>query len=158
MEIVIHTDSFRYLWEVLENEEYAFLFKNLVVMDLGCNVGAFSLWVYPRASFIHAVDKDRKSLDLFRQTIKDNKLDNIRLYEERTLNLGDFMSGHGIPVVDLLKIDIEGDEFEVFENNFPYDKVRTIVGEYHDKPVKGLLEGLGYRYYEYPNQHFVARI
>lgn len=156
--MIIHLDTTRYIWEVLENGEYSPVFDNLVVMDLGCNIGAFSLWVYPRASTIHAVDKDTRSLDLFRQTIKDNKLNKVRLYEERVLNLGEFMSGHAIPVLDLLKIDIEGDEVELFNSAFPKTLVRTIVGEYHDRPVKNILENLGYRYFEYPNQHFVARI
>lgn len=156
--MIIHTNSFRYFWEVLEGNEYSIFLDNLVVIDLGCSEGAFSLWIHPKASFIHAIDKDKSNLDLFRKTIKDNKLDNIKLYGERTTNLADFMSGHGIPVVDLLKIDIEGDEVEIFSNNFPKDKVRVIVGEYHNEPVRQLLEGLGYRYTEYPNRHFVGRI
>ena len=36
--MIIHTDSFRYLWEVLENHEYNMLFDDLVVFDAGCNV------------------------------------------------------------------------------------------------------------------------
>jgi len=156
--MIIHCDTTRFIWEVLENSEYSPVFDNLIVIDLGCNIGAFSLWIYPKASMIHAIDMDKASLDHFRQTIKDNELGNIVLYEERTLDLGNFMSGHGIPVADILKIDIEGEEIEVFNNNFPKDRVRTIVGEYHTRPVKDVLEALGYRYTEYPNQHFVGRI
>jgi len=53
----------------------------------------------------------------------------------------------------------EGDEVEVFNQaNFPKDRIRTIIGEYHVIPVKDRLQNLGYRYFEYPNQHFMARI
>ena len=156
--MIIHTDSFRYLWEVLENHEYNMLFDDLVVFDAGCNVGAFSLWIYPHTKMIYAVDMDEKNLKFFEETIKANELKSIKLYQERLLDLAGFMSGHDIPVVDVLKLDIEGDEVELLENNFPKDKVRVIVGEYHARPVREILKHLGYRYKEYPNQHFVARI
>ena len=107
---------------------------------------------------IYAVDMDEKNLKFFEETIKANELKSIKLYQERLLDLAGFMSGHDIPVVDVLKLDIEGDEVELLENNFPKDKVRVIVGEYHARPVREILEHLGYRYKEYPNQHFVARI
>lgn len=134
------------------------VFNDLVVLDAGCNVGSFSLYIYPRAGKIHAVDVDGEALDKFRETIRVNELQGITLYQERLKNLNEFMSGHHIPVVDLLKLDIEGDEIQLLENDFPKDRVRTIVGEYHVHPVKKHLEDLGYRYFEYPNQHFVARI
>src|SRR3972149_147688 len=140
--MLIHCDTTRYIWEVLEGAEYSPIFDKLVVMDLGCNIGAFSLWIYPKAKSIHAIDMDNNNLDLFRKTISDNRLENITLYQEKVADLSAFMSGHGIPVVDILKIDIEGDELTVFNNNFPKDKVRTIVGEYHDKPVQSTLEWL----------------
>ena len=155
--MIIYTDSTRYLFEVLEQGEYGFAFDNLVVMDLGCNVGAFSLWIYPRARIIHAIDMEEKYLSFFRQTIKDNELTDIVLYKDKVLDLSNFISGHKIPKVDLLKIDVEGDEVEIFENNFPSNKVYMIVGEYHLKPVKDILERIGYEYFEYPNKHFLAR-
>ena len=156
--MIIHCNSVRYIWEVLENNEYNMVFNDLVVIDAGCNIGTFSLWIYPRAKTIHAVDYVDEHLDNLRKTIKSNNLSKIIVYKERLLTLNDFMSGHSIPVVDILKLDIEGDEIEVLSNNFPIDRVRTIVGEYHEKPVKEILERLGYRYFEYPNQHFAARI
>jgi ribosomal protein L11 methylase PrmA len=156
--MIIHCNTTRYIWEVLENKEYSFLFNDLVVVDLGCNIGTFSLSIYPCAKEIHAVDMEQEHIDLFNKTIKDNELHSVYTYTERVKDLGGFLSGHSIPVVDLLKVDIEGDEHELFINNFPIEKVRTIVGEYHNRSVRGLLEDLGYRYFEHPNQHFVARI
>lgn len=156
--MIIHTDSVRYIWEVMENQEYSILFDKLVVFDAGCNIGTFSLWIYPHAKFIHAVDCEQSHIDNFNKTIRDNELKNIKTYTERLNNLGQFFSGHGIGIVDVLKLDVEGDEIPILQNDFPKDRVKTIVGEYHTHPVEKLLTDLGYRYTEFPNQHFVARI
>lgn len=153
--MIIHTDSFRYLWEVLERGEYSILFQKLRVLDLGCNVGAFSLWIYPMCEKLWAVDSEQKYLDEFNKTIKANEYD-IQIYKDRVLDLRDFMQGHAIRNVDILKIDVEGDEYEIFEkDDFP--KVKTIVGEYHRESPERLLTRHGYRYQEFPNKHFVAR-
>lgn len=156
--MIIHTDSVRYIWEVLENNEYSFLFDKLIVLDAGCNIGSFSLWIYPHTNRIYAVDCEQGYVDHFNRTIKDNNLQSITTYVERLQDLGVFMSGQGIDFVDLLKLDVEGDEIAILQNNFPKDRVRMIVGEYHNQPVEKLLTDLGYRYFEFPNKHFVARI
>jgi len=157
--MIIHCDTTRYIWEVLEHGEYGFAFDDLVVMDLGCNIGAFSLWIYPRARVIHAIDMEPKFLDLFKKTIRDNELTGIILYKEKiTDGLADFMGGHNIATIDVLKLDVEGDEIALLAApDFPVDKIFTIVGEYHEKPVKDILERIGYKYTEYPNSHFLAR-
>ena len=49
------------------------------------------------------------------------------------------MSGHQIPIADVLKLDVEGDEVEILSHNFPKDRVRVIIGEYHQKPVRDII-------------------
>ena len=154
--MIVHTDSFRYWWEVAERGEYSFLFDKLRVLDLGCNVGAFSLWIYPHTTQIWAVDMENKYLDIFRQTIKDNQMTGITLLQDRVQDLQNFMSGHAITNLDVLKIDIEGDEYEVFSKDIP--KIPTIVGEYHGESIEPMLVRQGYRYFELPNKHFIARL
>lgn len=168
--MIIHCDSARYIYEVYEQGEYAFAFKDLVVMDIGCNIGTFSLWVYPYARKIYAVDCEERNVALFRKTINDNELQNIypsvsKIYSHNDTgdipqySLAGYMSGNSISYVDLMKIDIEGDEVEVFlAEDFPVGKIRTIIGEYHGRPVKEILEARGYRYTEFPNYHFLARL
>lgn len=55
------------------------------------------------------------------------------------VTLGDFLERHAEPVVDLLKVDIEGAEVEVFDTTA--DDVllamRQITVEFHDDPVFG---------------------
>lgn len=155
--MIIHLDTARYIWEVLENHEYSCVFKDYIVFDAGCNIGAFTFWIYPYAQRIHAVDMEQRNIDLLNQTIQDSQLKNITTYTERILDMAHFMSGHGIDLIDILKLDVEGDEIEILQSNFPKERIRTIVGEYHGKPVEKILTDLGYRYREYPHQHFVAR-
>lgn len=166
MSLTVHLDSFRYLWEVLENNEYSFLFKDLIVMDLGCNIGAFSLWIEPFASRIHAIDVDEYAISLLNKTIKDSEMEKIKTYIAKidgVNGLAGFMSGHNIPYIDVLKMDIEGDELDVVNSeDFPYDRVQTIIGEHHysgtlAQRFQDRLSTLGYRYAELPNNHFIAR-
>lgn len=170
--MIIHCDSTRYIWEVLENNEYSFWKDGQVVVDLGCNIGAFSLSVQPFAKHICAIDCDLTKIDLFKNTIKDNGYQNITTFNlkmggedtQKEQTLGEFLIGQDIKKVDILKIDIEGDELPVLQaTNFPANKVRLIIGEYHydDGRVsifKDQLKFLGYDYTEYPNKHFLARL
>lgn len=78
--MIIHCDTTRFILEVLERGEYSFMFDDLTVVDLGCNVGAFSMWIYPRASVIHAVDLSVANIEHLNKTIKDNGLGKIKTY------------------------------------------------------------------------------
>ena len=164
--MIVHLDSTRYIWEVLENQEYAFLFEGLEVLDLGCNIGAFSLWIYPRAKRIYAVDQDLTCINHFNDTIRDNDLKNVKTFHTAIRNedtLASFMSGNGIKHIDVLKMDIEGDELSVVEaKDFPAYLINAIIGELHYQDQRRdafawRLTELGYRYTELPNNHFIAR-
>lgn len=156
--MIIHCDTTRFVWEVLENNEYSFLFDKLRVLDLGCNIGSFSLWIYPRATRIWAVDREQRHIDNFNKTIKDNELRGITTVTDRVLDLAHFMSGHAIDKIDVLKIDIEGDEYEIFEReDFPSKQIATIIGEYHSTSPSEVLNRRGYDYIEVAGNHFIAR-
>lgn len=78
--MIIDVDSDRFVREVIENNEYSFLFKDLVVVDLGCNVGTFSFWIHKLAREIHAIDMVPENIDSLNETIRKNKLDKIKTY------------------------------------------------------------------------------
>lgn len=156
--MIIHTDTFRYFWEVYEKNEYSDIFNHLKVLDLGCSSGEFSLWMQPRSERIWAVDMDQKCVDNFNKTIKDSNILNITVIKDRVTDLAEFMSGHSIDKIDILKIDVEGDEYEIFEQeDFPAERIQTIIGEYHGKDLADILTDKGYRYIELANKHFLAR-
>jgi FkbM family methyltransferase len=75
--MIIHLHSARFIYEILEKEEYGYIFKNQVVMDVGANIGSFSLWVQPMASRIYAIDVSDDCLRVMGKSIRDNLLDNI---------------------------------------------------------------------------------
>lgn len=195
--MIINIDSDRFVKEVIEGNEYSFLFKDLVVVDLGCNVGTFSFWIYKLAREIHAIDMVPDNINSLNETIRKNKLDKIKTYciaitgnneprrytedpllggggslidgigpnQTKCMTLKQFMDRQNIDYADVLKIDIEGLEKEVIEgDDFPADRVHTIIGELHkDRPggqlriVKNALEKMGYRYSEPKRRHFLAR-
>ena len=171
--IGIWADSDRFIKEVLINEEYKYLFRYDTVVDLGCNIGTFSLYIYPYAQKIYAIEPNPKAINLFRKTIEDNKLDKIIPVEcaitgsdgERFLKntedehkqygageindkegiivkgiqLNTFMAEYKINYIDLLKVDIERNEKELFDSegfrNIS-NKIGTIIGEYHIGSIK----------------------
>jgi FkbM family methyltransferase len=56
------------------------------------------------------------------------------------MDLTSFMLNNGIEVIDLLKIDIEGAEFEVFQHNYEYwlKRTRMIIVELHENLRPGV--------------------
>lgn len=168
--MIINVDTTRYIFEVLEGQEYKFLFEDLTVLDVGCNIGAFSLWILPHAKQIYAVDMDEAAITLFQKTVRDNGYPNIKVYNNQvgkedttdTISLASFMSANAIKGVDILKLDVEGAELDIVNApDFPADRIKTIIGEFHysddrREQLRARLEALGYKYDEYPQSHFKA--
>lgn len=70
-------ESERFIQEVLVRGEYEPLFNYDTVVDVGANIGSFSIWVYPHAQKIYAVEPNPKAMRHLQQTVRDNKLDKI---------------------------------------------------------------------------------
>lgn len=192
--MIIDCDVDRFVREVINKNEYSFLFNDLVILDVGCNIGTFSFWIYDLAKKIYAIDLSQKNIDKLKKNIETNKLYKINPYcfaiaggsYKRYVNhegeaggggwaltghsdmlveaftLGDFMKHENIGIVDILKLDVEGAEFEILEApDFPKDKIRTILGELHGdnggERIRKILTSLGYRIIRTGN-HFLARL
>jgi len=76
-----------------------------------------------------------------------------RLVESITLN--ELIQNHQIDVIDLLKIDCEGNEYEILlsADNYLFNKIRNIVFEYHktdnyEQKLAGLLKKLKFLNYK----------
>ena len=147
-----------------------------MVLDVGCNIGAFALWIYPHASHIYAVDCVDEHIANLRKTVTDSGLKKIKAFTIKMaqedgagrdgvpeFSVNGFMSGNAIEKVDILKLDVEGDELGIINAaDFPVDRINTIVGEHHYDGEKlsqfrDRLTELGFKYSEYPNSHFLAR-
>lgn len=153
------------------------------VIDGGAHIGLFSLYVkllYPQAEVI-AFEPEAKSLQLLRNNLTANNIDDLKIVEaglfneDTELSFGsDDSDGSSIfaqktdqkikvvklspyldEPVDLLKLNIEGAEFQVLEES--EDKlhnVNEIIIEYHGFPelgqklhkILGLLDRNGFRY------------
>jgi len=182
----------RFIKEVIENQEYKYLYDYPVVVDLGANIGTFSMWIYDKAEKIYAVEPVPAIFNYLQQNVINNQLDKIKTFNfaigsssgKRMMKLDpqvtgggskvitemiggdievdckqlvDFMSEEGIKYIDLLKMDVEGSEEEILHNNFPADRIGTIIGECHwGHNVEGKLKELGYRYTN-QGSHFIAR-
>ena len=61
----------------------------------------------------------------------------------RTVSMGTVLADLGWTRVDLLKLDIEGGELELFASSGPWlDRVRTIVGETHGSQSRELVRSV----------------
>lgn len=67
----------RFLKEVIKGGEYSFISYYPTIVDIGANIGAFSLYMYDHAEKIYAVEPSEENLNCLKQTIKDNNLDKI---------------------------------------------------------------------------------
>lgn len=198
--IGIYADDDRFIREVLIENEYQYLFGYDTVVDLGSNIGTFSLWIYPYAKKIYAVEPNPKPIELLKKTIEDNKLDKIIPIEIaitgtngarflantddtaygsglindtvgmkiKSMQLDTFMVEYKIEYIDLLKVDIELTEKELFESagfRNVQNKIGTIIGEYHNgiiqESIKASLVGAGFRYVDLTGANssgkFIAR-
>lgn len=192
----------RFIQEVLVNNEYESLWRYDTVVDLGANIGTFSLWIYPFATKIFAVEPNPKPMQLLQKTIEDNNIEKIipvevaiagsdgkrfmsntedehKQYGSGVINdkkgitvkgqaIDTFMIKQNIDYIDLLKIDVEGSEQEIFESkgfSSVSNKIGTIIGEYHSgdtqSKISALLSGYGFNYLDLTKANssgkFIAR-
>ncbi len=144
------------------------LTKDMTVVDLGAEVGSFTVLAAKLADRVIAVEAMPSSLNKIRENAKENKvLEKIEIVwgivgsrsgmfanpSIRKSHLGDTEPPHlsfkqllrerGIDVVDFLKIDIEGSEFDLFQDKEVSDwlsRVRYITMEAHTTFLNGDIE------------------
>lgn len=78
--ILINADTDRFVREVIEQNEYSFLFHNLTVIDIGCNIGTFSLWIHKLAKIIYAIDISKENIANLDKTLLDNGISDIKTF------------------------------------------------------------------------------
>ncbi len=144
----------------------------LIIVDVGACVGLFSIYASPYAKAIYAVEPFKKSFDYLVRNIEVNKIDYIypsnvgifdsigpkKMYEDycfegnrvaddgthdiTTTTLATFFTEHGIDSCDILKVDTEGAELQIFRSpDFETiaPKIKRIAVEIHGVDTDDLL-------------------
>lgn len=155
------------LIEVTREYHFDDIRKSDIVLDIGANIGAFSLLASKKAKHVYAVEP--LYADILRENIRINNINNITVME---LGLGDGTKQkvafglrqktiETIPLTkilqitgpcDFLKIDCEGCEWNI-NNSMELNGIRRIEAEIHNFDgkhphylFKSLLEDAGFEY------------
>lgn len=153
---------------IFKAREYDIEFRPRIV-DLGANIGIASLWFYDQYPYaqIEAYEPDPETFKILQKNVAhlgvktiqkaiSGSNESIKFFHSfrsigsSLIELGettkiievegitlDSIIGNGI---DILKIDIEGAEFEVLEKCTTLSKIRAIVGEIHPKIANRSIE------------------
>lgn len=163
-----------------------------VVVDVGANIGAFSLFAARGAGTVLAFEPEPRNHERLRRNIDLNGFRNItpipmavssktgtctfhiaadgnsgahslhltygdsspeNTVTVETLSIADILERHSLPVIDFLKLDCEGAEWEILETLTPEvsARIHRIALETHPmenytvQDAVRMLEGLGYR-------------
>jgi FkbM family methyltransferase len=73
----IYPEDNRFIKEVIEDSEYGFLNHYPIVVDVGANIGAFSMWIYDHADKIYAIEPVEENVKFLRKNVEKNNLSKI---------------------------------------------------------------------------------
>ena len=154
----------RFMKEIFETEVYWPAKPQLTVVDLGAYTGEFCFYCLPFAKRLYAVEPDPRLFGELEKYIKEFELvekisthqlaigrkNEIRPFhasgygggtfygnrdiEVKALTLNTFFKENNIEHVDILKIDVEGAESEIFntdDSGEAMSKVDFMIGELH---------------------------
>lgn len=121
------------------------IFKNInYVFDIGANRGAFSSLMTSTAKFILSVEAQKEFKPVIENNLKRNKFTNYSLeigfvgsggelsnYNIQSFTIEDLLDKNNIEQVDLIKMDIEGSEFALFDEPSWLLRVNAICMEVH---------------------------
>lgn len=139
-----------------------------VVLDIGANIGIFSVVAGKRAKKVFSYEPDNENFNVAKGNLKENNIKNCEIFElgvsgekcEKTLwlntkkNRGNhsmqFFNGREALIVKCvginevlklsnptkIKIDCEGEEYEILKSVKKWGKVERIVMEWHRKILK----------------------
>lgn len=144
-------------------------------VDLGANVGLFSLYAAVAGARVLAVEAQSGFAPTFHELMSRNGVtERVQLHqalvgsgtgvfadagrrmsathwgtEPETSEIGALLGAHGFDHVDLIKIDIEGSEYELFAEPAWLSRVDRVVMEAHDgfgqpEDLVSTLEGAGF--------------
>ena len=154
---------------VFAREDYGEVQSNSVVIDIGANIGVFSLYAaYNGARAVYAYEPNTEFYECLLRNISENNLEDVIIPYKlavsgvdgdtvkfpvkpslwnaiitddssedfelvKTTTLEKILSTNSVSVVDLLKLDCEGAEYDILftSNDAVLEKIRAIRLEYH---------------------------
>lgn len=184
----------RFYQEVFNNEEYWPVVDRIpkyTVIDCGALAGEFSVWIYPFAKQVYAVEPYSEHFKELEDNFAKLEMKNAKAYrlalgkenKDMFLNvhsrgghtvtevveqehevvpcvtLANFMATNDISKVDILKIDIEDGETNVFtaaDFKKVASKIKFIIGE-HLEGLVPLLTKLGFKATQYNYGYYFER-
>ena len=145
------------------------LSKTDIVLDVGANIGAFTLKVAPKVKHVIAIEPEPNNFELLKKNVNVNNLSNITLVnyavsdKEETVYfnttggsakvadqgiavkakpLDYILHELGDPKITVMKMDIEGYEGKVLSAFNNYKHSRQIILEVHSKEMKDYITKL----------------
>lgn len=138
--------------------------KGDIVVDLGAHIGSFTRLALACGAYVYAIEPHEGNFKLLKQNVKmasgGATLLNILIYNGKKVHflsdpkrgelhkvaghgemmesftLNDVVQNEGLEKINLLKVDIEGAEYEVFKHFKYFDIVEQITMEYHGGAAK----------------------
>jgi len=121
------------------------IYKNInTAVDIGANRGAFSSLMTSTAKFILSVEAQKEFKPIIENNLKRNKYSNYSLeigfvgsggelanHNIQLFTIEDLLDKNNIEQVDLIKMDIEGSEFALFDEPSWLLRVNAICMEVH---------------------------
>lgn len=120
---------------ILDNnyERFYRLKNNDIVVDIGASIGDFSIHASQRVKKVYALEMDRARIELLKKNIRLNKSDNIIVKNWEVKSLDELFKKLKLKKCNLLKIDCEGCEYNIFNKSTEYSlsKIKNIAMEIH---------------------------
>lgn len=111
------------------------------VIDVGSGVGDFSIMVSSNANKVISYDVNDSAIECFKKNLKINKVAKVVICNKKVTSLDEVFKENKLNKCDLLKVDCEGCEYQIFESTSEstLKKILNIVMEYHlfDKKMEG---------------------
>ena len=169
----------RFFSDTFKNEEYVASTPKLTVIDLGAWQGDYSFYCLPFSDNIYSIEPDPVPYKILEDTVEKYALkDKIKTFrlaihdkngmvkmnfthqggsavmedggETECMTLATFIKINNIEKVDILKIDVENSEYNIFNSTDFHevaDRIKYIIGEFH-RGMDGValpLEKLGFK-------------
>lgn len=106
-----YSAAWEHLHEVENRQRFWVLSPGKTVVDAGACFGSYTCSAAADGAFVHAFEPDPALFDALQRVVKLNDFTTVKLYNEKA-NIDKL----NLERLDMIKIDVEGDELQVLKN------------------------------------------